>query len=121
MKGRHGEAGPHLWLTRSLASRLVLVLLVFVAVPVLVYQKFSDADREKQDLLLRSAQQQGQLFARALQPTLEMADAGSLPSRGGRLAKSADGNTREKILLRPAPLPTRPSSGFFYVAAAPAE
>ena len=122
MQGRPGEARlPGFWLTRSLASRLVLVLLVFLAVPVLVYQKFRDADVEKQDLLLRSAQQQGQLIARALQPTLEIADARLLPSLGARVAQYADDNTRVKILLRPAALQSGQSSGFYYVAAAPAE
>ena len=76
------------WLLRSLASRLVLVSLVFIAVPILIYQQFRAADEDKQTLLLQSAQQQGQLIARALEPLLAKADASLLPRLGevGRVA-----------------------------------
>ena len=70
------------WILRSLASRLVLVSVVFIAVPILIYQQFRAADEDKQTLLLQSAQQQGQLIARALEPLLAKADASLLPRLG---------------------------------------
>ena len=54
-----------LWLWRSMASRLLLLTLVFVAVPVLLYDQFQRADEASQQLLLKSAQRQGELIARA--------------------------------------------------------
>ena len=129
------------WLTRSLASRLVLVLLVFIAVPLLIYEQFKDADHDKQALLLRSAQQQGQLVARALAPILATANGSVLPSMGEQLARFADDHTRIRLLLRPNAVPAQGvhtaaghppgaghapgatpggGQGFFYVASAPA-
>jgi two-component system, OmpR family, sensor histidine kinase ChvG len=105
------------WLLRSLASRLVLVSVVFIAVPILIYQQFRAADEDKQTLLLQSAQQQGQLIARALEPLLAKADASLLPRLGEELARFADENTRLKLLLRPKSVPG--AQGFYYVGAAP--
>ncbi|HYC01775.1 MAG TPA: HAMP domain-containing sensor histidine kinase [Azospirillaceae bacterium] len=108
------------WLTRSLASRLVLLSLVFIAVPMLIYEQFKDADHEKQALLLRSAQQQGQLVARALQPQLENATGAILPGLGEQLSRFADEHTRVRLLLRPNGADPVQDRGFFYVASAPA-
>ncbi len=105
------------WILRSLASRLVLVSVVFIAVPILIYQQFRAADEDKQTLLLQSAQQQGQLIARALEPLLAKADASLLPRLGEELARFADENTRLKLLLRPKSVPG--AQGFYYVGAAP--
>lgn len=105
------------WLLRSLASRLVLVSVVFIAVPILIYQQFRAADEDKQTLLLQSAQQQGQLIARALEPLLAKADASLLTRLGEELARFADENTRLKLLLRPKGVPG--AQGFYYVGAAP--
>jgi two-component system sensor histidine kinase ChvG len=111
-----GRAGGR-WLLRSLASRLVLMSIVFVAVPILIYQQFRGADEDKQTLLLQSAQQQGKLIARALEPMLQKADSTMLPRMGDELARFADENTRLKLLLRPRSVPG--AQGFFYVGAAP--
>ncbi|SMH48407.1 sensor histidine kinase [Azospirillum agricola] len=105
------------WLWRSLASRLVLLTLVFLAVPVLLYDQFQRADEASQLLLLHSAQRQGELIARALEPELAVIDRSALPALSGTLARFADERTRLKLLVRP-----RAGSGaeaFYYVAAAP--
>jgi len=107
------------WLTRSLASRLVIVSLVFVAVPVLIYEQFRSADAEKQTLLLRSAQQQGQLIARALEPVLAHIDGAGLAGLSDVLAHLGDVNTRVRLLLRPSSVTSTTGQGFFYVASAP--
>lgn len=113
------------WLWRSLASRLVLALLVFLTVPMLIYEQFRAADAEKQNLLLRSAQQQGQLVARALEPLLSGVDKRELTRLGDRLAPFADANTSVRLLLSPdlppgaAAVQIPSGEGFFYVAAAP--
>ncbi|CAO3357549.1 HAMP domain-containing sensor histidine kinase [Azospirillum sp. A26] len=118
-----------LWLWRSMASRLLLLTLVFVAVPVLLYDQFQRADEASQQLLLKSAQRQGELIARALEPELLGVDRTALPSLSIALARYGDDRTRLKLLVRPrvtASANATTASGakagpepFFYVAAAP--
>ncbi|HEV7369130.1 HAMP domain-containing sensor histidine kinase [Arenibaculum sp.] len=107
------------WVLRSLASRLVLVSVVFIAVPLLIYQQLREADAQKQALLLESAMQQGLLIARGLEPALARADTMALPRLGEELDRFSDGTTRLKLLLRPSGVPG--AQGFFYVGAAPKE
>ncbi|WP_328702960.1 sensor histidine kinase [Arenibaculum pallidiluteum] len=106
------------WLLRSLASQLVLLMVVFLAVPVLIYNQLREADAHKQALLLEGAAQQGWTTARALAPVLLRATPASLPHMGEELARFAGPGTGLKLLLRPTGVPG--AQGFFYVAAAPA-
>ncbi|MFM2041997.1 MAG: hypothetical protein RLY86_573 [Pseudomonadota bacterium] len=112
-------AGRIARLVRSLAGRLLLVAAVFLAVPLLIYERFEAADHEKQVLLLRSAQQQGHLIARALAPELERLDPAALTGLSALLERFADAHTRVRLLLRPTSAPSRTGEGFYYVAAAP--
>ena len=105
------------WLWRSLATRLALLTVVFLAVPILIYDQFRRADEVNQTLLLQSAQQQGRLIARALQPDLSRASRAALPQLSADLARFADDRTRLKLLVRPHAMSG--GEGFFYVAAAP--
>lgn len=111
-------------IVHSLAGRLVLLAVVFLAVPVLIFDHFRRADDATQALLLTNAQRQGQLIARALEPEL----AGSALPRpdltrpdltrlGEVLARFADDHTRLRLLLRPTPPVGQ--EGFFYVASSP--
>ena len=45
---------------------MLVLVIVFLTVPILIYQQFLAADREKRELLLRDAQLQGELIARSL-------------------------------------------------------
>ncbi|MDH3597740.1 MAG: hypothetical protein OEM93_23115, partial [Rhodospirillales bacterium] len=56
---------------RSLISKILLLLVVFIAVPVFLYNEFRDADREQQGLLLESVREQGRLMTESLRPLLE--------------------------------------------------
>ena len=56
---------------RSLAAKLLILLAIFVAVPVVLYGPFRLADEERNTLLLQSVQQQGWLVGRSLRPYLE--------------------------------------------------
>ena len=111
------NVGRARWLWRSLASRLALLTIVFLAVPVLIYDQFRQADETSQTLLLQSAQQQGRLIARAIEPDLHRSDRASLPRAGQVLARFADDRTRLRLLVRPRTLSG--GDGFFYVGAAP--
>ena len=106
------------WLRRSLASRLALLTLVFLAVPVLVYDQLQRADEANRTLLLQSAQQRGTLIARALEPALAEAGRADLPNLGGLLDRFAGDGVRLRLLVRPNAIGGE--DGFFYVGAAPA-
>jgi two-component system sensor histidine kinase ChvG len=106
------------WFLRSLALRLVVLVIIFVTVPVLIYQQFRAADLEKQELLLQSAQLQGELIARSLVRLLEEAEGGIPADLSDNLSRLVEGGARVKVLLRPAGVER--AYGFFYVAAVPA-
>lgn len=114
---RHRPRGGLPWFLRSLALRLVILVIIFVTVPVLIYQQFRAADLEKQELLLQSAQLQGELIARSLVRLLEDADGGIPADLSENLARLVEGDARVKVLLRPAGVER--AYGFFYVAAVP--
>jgi two-component system, OmpR family, sensor histidine kinase ChvG len=94
----------------------MLLVLVFLTVPVLLYDQFRRADEATQRLLLNSAQRQGQLVARALEPELVNADRSALPTLSGALARFTDDRTRLRLLVRPR---GGAVDGFYYVATAP--
>ncbi|MDR3517815.1 MAG: HAMP domain-containing sensor histidine kinase [Azospirillaceae bacterium] len=106
------------WLFRSLATRLIGLMLISIVVPVLVYRQFEAVDLQRQNLLLQIAQEEGRLIAGALLPVLEKADGAALAGLSAPLARFADSHTGLKLLVRPRNLPG--NQGFYYVAAAPA-
>lgn len=104
-------------LARSLGAKLVVLVLIFVAVPAIVYDQFQAADREKSQILLALVQDQGRIVAESLRPRLEAFDGRSNPAN---LLKpfSADGiNTRVKLLFRPRA--AEGSRSFYFMAALP--
>ena len=56
---------------RSLVTKLILLLFVFLAMPAALYIEFQKADAEKQALLLESLREQGRLIAENLKPLLQ--------------------------------------------------
>src|SRR3546814_6633068 len=56
---------------RSLISKLVLLLVIFCAVPIILYIQFREADAEKRFLLMESVREQGRMVAESLWPLLE--------------------------------------------------
>ena len=67
---RSSASGRYLAL-RSLISKILLLLVVFIAVPVILYNEFRRADQDKQVLLSESLQEQGRLMAESLRPLLQ--------------------------------------------------
>lgn len=57
-------------MARAFATKLVLLLAIFVAVPWILYGQFRAADEDKQSLLLKAAQEQGRLVAESIKPHL---------------------------------------------------
>ncbi len=102
---------------RSLISRLLLLLVVFVAVPIAVYYTFRQADLERRALLISNVQEQGRLVALGLEPLLRQSEPSPLLTLGESLARFANRNTRIKVLFRPTG--KADVASFFYVASAP--
>lgn len=101
----------------SLALRFTILFVVFLTVPLLIYQQFNTADRERQTLLLRNAQQQGELIAQALLSRLTSATRGVPSGLTADLERLIGDDFRVKLLLRPGNMPI--DDGFFYIAFAP--
>ncbi|MDB5364781.1 MAG: histidine kinase [Rhodospirillales bacterium] len=100
---------------RSLLVRLAMLALVFIAVPWLLYDRFHEADTERQELLLESVRERGLVVAKALEPTLTRADSVPVFRLQEELTRFAGSGINLKLLFRP----TGAEGGFFYVAAAP--
>lgn len=101
----------------SLTLKLILLVGIFIALPIVLYGQFENADRATRELVTRSLQHRGWLIAEALKPVL--AAQKGVPTGdllNAALAKFADDGTRLQLLLRPA---ASASGGFFYVASAP--
>lgn len=106
------------FLIRSLSAKLVLLSLIFAAVPFVVYQQFRDGFAENQRLLLQSVQDQGRLVARAIQPMLAgrtgEAEALLFERLGEELERLADGGVAVRLLLHPETATA--IDEFYYVA-----
>ncbi len=103
-------------LRRSLVVRLALLLVIFAAVPVILYEQFRAADQERQTLLLSTIREKGVVVSRALSPVLAKADTIPYFKLGEELTQYQSDTVSLKLLFRPAP---PRDGGFFYVASAP--
>jgi two-component system sensor histidine kinase ChvG len=99
---------------RSLAAKVIVLALIFLAVPLIVYERFSAADEAQKALLLRSVRDQGRIMAEAMLPLLSDRAHPDLPQLNRVLARFADDITNVKLLYSPLDRP-----GFFYVASWP--
>lgn len=103
----------------SMAAKLALVAIIFVACPIIIYFQFRQADIEKNELLLRGVRDQGRLVARGLEPFLGTFGAGTPAALRTPLERLSEDRLNIKVFFRPANLPGA-SGTFFYVASAPA-
>lgn len=102
---------------RSLASRLFLLIIIFIAVPVALYQTFKDAEQDRQTLLYDTVQEQGRLVGLGLRPLLQRTDPSPLLTIGDELQRFGSPNIRLKVLFRP--IAQQDVKGFFFVASSP--
>lgn len=101
----------------SLTARLVFLLIVFVAVPLVLYRLMETADEDKRSLLLKNVHERGRLVVEILRPSIEEQGLNALPSLVEKLQGLAGGDTTLRLFFKPAG-GTDPK-GFFYLAAAP--
>ena len=98
--------------------KLSLVLVIFIAVPWILYGQFRSADAEMQRLLVKSAQEQGRLVVESVKPQLNRFDPATVQRLGGVLGRIGGPVTNIKVLFRPGE--SLDSEQFYYVASAPA-
>ena len=92
----------------------MLLVAIFLAVPLIVYDQFRAADRATADLLLQSVREQGRVMAQALQPMVANSDKPSIPDLGRELQRFASDTTRVKVIYQPTG-----RTEFYYVASWP--
>ncbi|WP_366554324.1 sensor histidine kinase [Aquibaculum sediminis] len=99
---------------RSLGAKFFVILVIFVAVPVVLYGPFRLADKERNTLLLQSVQQQGWLIGHSLKPYLERFQGTDAAVLQETIADLGQQGVKVRLLLRP--LEAAGSSSFFLVA-----
>jgi two-component system, OmpR family, sensor histidine kinase ChvG len=99
---------------RSLTAKAAVLTLIFLAVPLIIYDQFRAADDAQNAVLLRSVGEHGHVIAAALAPRLS-GEQPPLPKLGSELARFADEFTNLRLFFAPTG-----TSGFFFVASWPA-
>jgi len=105
----------HSW-WRSLAARGVALAVLFVALPLVLYQLFQHADQQRQQLLISSAQTTALTIGRAMEYRLARTDTAPSFRVGEELAPFQRDGLALRLLFRPA---APADGGFLLVAAAP--
>jgi len=109
-----GGRAPRPRFYRSLTAKAAVLAVIFLAVPLIVYDQFRAADEAEKATLLRSVREQGHVMTAALVPLLSASERPPLPQLGREIARFADDFTNVKLLFAPVGAP-----GFFYVASWP--
>lgn len=102
---------------RSLSIKLAIICIVLAALPVLVYVPLEEADNQKNQLILRSVQQEGRIVANALFPDLEQFSPEIAENLQFRLAELSPEDTMVAVFFRPADTST--GDAFLFVARHP--
>ncbi len=114
-----GEISSAFRLDRALAKKLAVLVVAFVAVPVILFDQFRAKDQSEEALLLQSVEEQGRLIAEALRPVVSRSGELALPALNQALAALVEGGVTDvRVMFRPAK--AEGPRSFFYVAASPA-
>lgn len=106
-------------LSQSLWARLFLLVLIFVGVPIALYGQFSDAEKQKQDILMNAVREKGLVLGRSVEPILDTASEMPFVEFASVLDNYTSNDVHIKLLLKPAE-DAGGDGGFFFVAASPA-
>src|SRR6185295_728235 len=103
----------------SLTLKLMGLVGIFAALPIVLYGQFESADRQMRDLVTRAIQDRSKLIGHALAPVLRTAEPGNDAVLNTELGKFASDGTVLKLMLQPAAPPGEAqNAGFFFVASA---
>jgi two-component system sensor histidine kinase ChvG len=105
----------------SLTLKLVCLVGIFIALPVVLYGQFEGADRQMRDLVTRAIQDRSKLIGHALAPVLRNIEPGVTSGLNEELEKYASDGTVLKLMLQPAARPGQKQSdvGFYFIASSP--
>jgi len=103
---------------RSFAAKIFALVVIFFAVPLILYDQFRAADAEKNRLLLESVEVQGRLAAETLRPLVGSVDGQAMRTIAQTVQHLGDAGSNIKLLFRPQNAPSNQS--FYYVASSPA-
>jgi two-component system sensor histidine kinase ChvG len=101
----------------SLTIKLMALIAVFVALPIVLYGQFEAADMQRRELVSRGIQQRSWLIAQALAPVLNQPNAPPHKSLNAELQRFSDDRTLLKLMFRPAN--ATGGGSFYYIASAP--
>src|SRR5260221_951521 len=104
-------------LAASLMLKMVALVTIFVALPILLYGQFESADRKERDLVISALQRQSWLIAQALAPLLDSPSQRLHTSLGEELSKYTDDGSTLLLMFRPSDAGAEKQ--FYYVASAP--
>ena len=104
-------------LAASLTLKLVALVGLFVALPIVLYGQFESADSQMQALVTRAIQDRSALIAEALTPVLRDTDPAAPMNMNRALEKYASSGTVLKLMYQPSA--ARTASRFYLVGSAP--
>ena len=89
-------------LAASLTLKLVALVGIFIALPIVLYGQFESADRQMRDLVTRAIQDRSHLIADALAPALKTIDPGRQVGPQRRPRRYSSDGTVLKLMFQPA-------------------
>lgn len=101
----------------SLTLKLIAIVGIFVALPIVLYGQFESVDRQTRDLVTRSIQDRSRLIAQALTPVLANMASPAQDVLNAELQKYGADGTILKLMLQPAA--GQGDRAFYYLASAP--
>jgi two-component system sensor histidine kinase ChvG len=105
----------------SLTLKLVALVGIFVALPIILYGQFESADRQMRDLVTRAIQDRSKLIGHALAPVLRKIEPGTSVPLNEELAKYTSDGTVLKLMLQPTGAADQQgNTAFYFVASSPA-
>lgn len=104
-------------LAASLTLKLVALIGLFVALPIVLYGQFESADSQMQTLVTRAIQDRSALISEALAPVLRDTDPAAPMNLNRELEKYASSGTVLKLMYQPPA--ARTASRFYLVGSAP--
>ena len=104
-------------LAASLTLKLVALIGLFLALPIVLYGQFESADSQMQSLVTRALQDRSALIAEALTPVLRDTDPAAPMNLNRELEKYSSSGTVLKLMYQPPA--ARTASRFYLVGSAP--
>ncbi|WP_255448559.1 HAMP domain-containing sensor histidine kinase [Telmatospirillum sp. J64-1] len=100
----------------SLTAKLLLLVAIFVAVPVILHGQFRQAEMERRTVLLQTLQEQGHLIAQSLRRVIDQPGSPPITEARRVIEDMHSDRLRVKLLFRPL---DAPEASFFLVATLP--